>query len=76
MKTYLRFFIIIVMSSFFLSYEIGEQISLEDQNVQFDVCYGSEEHGHATGLISLSDLNGSTNGGTFYVTMIDMAASW
>jgi len=60
-------------------YNVGEQVSEAHQNTHFDICHGAEEHGYADELdpnLSLGDLNGFTNGGIFYVTMIDMAASW
>ena len=71
-------------SFIFPLYQVGDQISENDQNRYFDICYGAEEHGfnNDSGTIgdpqlSLGDLNGYANGtGIFYVTMIDMAASW
>ena len=70
-------------SFIFPLYQVGDQISENDQNRYFDICYGAEEHGfnNDSGIgdpvLSLGDLNGYTNGtGIFYVTMIDMAASW
>ena len=81
MMLYLRFFIILTMFSVSISaiYDVGEQVSETHQNTHFDICHGAEEHGYADELnpnLSLGDLNGFNNGGIFYVTMIDMAASW
>ena len=77
MITYLRFFILILTFSLLLPsvYNVGDQVSDDHQNTYFDVCHGNEEHGFEDNL-SLGDLNGFTNGGIYYVTMIDMAASW
>ena len=77
----LRFFIIISIFSFLIPsiYNVGDQVSDTHQNTHFDICHGAEEHGYGDEFnpnLSLGDLNGFTNGGIFYVTMIDMAASW
>ena len=60
---------------------VGDQISLDHQAVQHDVCYGAEHHGieeeGGRYKLSLDDYNGYINdSGIFYVMMIDMAASW
>ncbi len=79
---YVFIFVIMNMFSFLMCsvYEIGDQISLEDQNIEFDICYGAEKYGYGSQFIpklSLGDFNGYTNDiGVFYVLMIDMAASW
>ena len=83
MNFYSRIFVATIFFSLSFSvYQIGDQISESDQNRRHDVCYGAEEHnipedGHGGYSLSLGDLNGYTNDdGIFYVTMIDMAASW
>ena len=81
MSLYLRFVIIIMIFSITIPsvYDVGEQVSSIHQNMHFDVCYGAEEHGYGDELnpnLSLGEFNGFNNGGLFYVTMIDMAASW
>ena len=83
MNFYSRIFVTTIFFSLSFSvYQIGDQISESDQNRRHDVCYGAEEHnipedGHGGYSLSLGDLNGYTNDdGVFYVTMIDMAASW
>jgi len=49
-------------------YSIGDTLSLEDQNMQFPVCNGSENY--STGdSFSFSDLNGK-------ITIISMNATW
>ena len=77
----IKLLIIISMFSLLLSsiYNVGDQVSETHQNTHFDICHGAEEHGYGDELspnLSLGDLNGFNNGGIFYVTMIDMAASW
>ena len=78
-----RLLFILLFSFIFPLYQVGDQISQNDQDRYFDICYGAEEHGFnddssiGDPQLSLGDLNGYTNGtGIFYVTMIDMAASW
>ena len=67
--TYLLLFL---FSTLFSSYDVGEQISLEDQQQLFDICSGD----YPTSSLSLSDFNGDSNGGDYKVIHIDMSASW
>ena len=83
MRFYLNLFLVLIFVSLsYAVYQIGDQISADDQARQHEICYGAEEHGfeegnHGTVTLSLGDFNGYTNeSGIFYVTMIDMAASW
>ena len=71
----------IIVSFLFLStfaytqYCAGDQISDSDLNTQFEVCYGSGDY--ATGdTWSLSDYDGSQNGGNYHVIFMDMGATW
>ena len=80
---YLNIFIVSLFFSLSFSlYQVGDQISANDQARQHDICYGAEEHGfgegdHGAVTLSLGDFNGFINEtGIFYVTFIDMAASW
>ena len=67
--------LLLLLLSFSFSYEVGDKLSYFDQIKQYDVCYGSEEHGFdSDGLLSFSDFNGSNS--NFHVFYIDMAASW
>jgi len=54
------------------NYEIGDQISIEDQSIGYEVCYGD----YPSESISLADFNGETNGGNFNVLLIEMSATW
>ena len=65
-------FLQILLSFLFAVYEVGEQISIEDQQQLFDICSGN----YPTSSLSLSDFNGDLNGGDYKVMHIDMSASW
>ena len=62
-------------------YDVGEQISIEHQDRQFNVCYGSEEYGYPmlAPNLSLKDFNGFYNdngfGSVFYVLMLLLVVS-
>lgn len=47
-------------------YEIGDQVSLEHQNVGFEVCYGD----YPNDSLRLVDFNGNLNGGDYKITFI------
>ena len=56
-------------------YDIGDTLSVEDQNILFPVCNGSGDY--STGdFFSFSDLNGDINDGEYKVTIISMNATW
>ena len=56
-------------------YSTGDTLSIEDQNILFPVCNGSENY--ATGdSFSFSDLNGQVNGENYKLTLISMNATW
>ena len=77
MFLYLRFFLIIFLFSIFISqtYDIGDQISIADQNIELNICYGASDH-DLHNEFSLADLNGTLNGGDYHVIMIDISAAW
>lgn len=58
------------------SYNVGDVVTTNDQQLVLDVCNGIEPNGETDGEMSLYDYNGDFNGGTYYVFHIDMAASW
>ena len=60
-------FILLLSTSLFAEYSVGDQISTDHQNLAFDVCYGD----YATDQLSLSDF---ADGNT--VIWINMSASW
>ena len=56
-------------------YSVGDTLSLEDQEMLFPVCSGSENY--STGdPFSFSNLNGDLNGGDYKITLISMNATW
>ena len=56
-------------------YDIGDTLSIEDQNRLFPVCNGSGNY--STGdSFKFSDLNGNINGGDYKITVISMNATW
>ena len=56
-------------------YDIGDTLTIEDQNILFPVCNGSGDY--STGdFFSFSDLNGDINGGEYKATIISMNATW
>ena len=69
--------ILLTFSSFIFSqtYCAGDQINIDDQNTNFEVCYGSGDYQVGDNW-SLADFNGDLNGGNYHIIFIDMAASW
>ena len=61
-------FILLLSTSLFADYSVGDQISTDHQNLAFDVCYPVK---YATDQLSLSDF---ADGNT--VIWINMSASW
>ena len=56
-------------------YNIGDTLSIDDQNILFPVCNGSGNY--STGdSFSFSDLNGDINGGEYKISIISMNATW
>tara|TARA_B100001029_G_scaffold42673_1_gene33350 strand:+ start:302 stop:526 length:225 start_codon:yes stop_codon:yes gene_type:complete len=53
-------------------YNVGDNISIEHQNILFDICYGQDEQEN----LKLSNFNGENNGGNYKIMWIDMAAAW
>ena len=69
--------IMLVASLAFSSYNVGDQISVSDQQLTKEVCYAPLGGDLITGDdFSLYDLNGAYNGGNYHVIFIDMSASW
>ena len=89
MKKY--FTLLIVNFSFvFCVYNVGQTVSLSDQQLSRTVCYESTFSDEYQGptyddfgniiqpgdSFSLYDLNGDYNGGTYHVMFFDMSATW
>ena len=76
----MRFEIIFVLSSYFSmlfaqTYCAGDQINGFDLNNQYEVCYGSGNYETGDSW-SLSDYDGTQNGGQYKILFIDMSATW
>ena len=68
-----RILILIIFSSFLLSnYSIGDIISLEDQQVQNEICYGEYQND----TYSIGDANHMINGGKRQIIIMKLSASW
>ena len=74
LKRFLVFISFISLS--FAVYNVGQTVSISDQQQNLTVCNGVEPNEETDGNMSLYDYNGEYNGGSYYVTHIDMAASW
>ena len=74
LKRFLVFILFISLS--FAVYNVGQTVSISDQQQNLTVCNGIEPNEETDGNMSLYDYNGDYNGGSYYVTHIDMAASW
>ena len=57
------------------AYCAGDQINDSDLNAQYEVCYGSGNYETGDSW-SLSDYDGSQNGGQYKILFIDMSATW
>ena len=56
-------------------YDVGDTLTVEDQNVLYPVCNGSGDY--QTGdFFSFADMNGDVNGGDYKITLISMNATW
>jgi hypothetical protein len=73
--------LLIITISIFTSFVIGQtycagdQISSSDLNTQYEVCYGSGDYETGDSW-SLSDYDGSQNGGNYHIIFMDMSATW
>ena len=73
MKGLIKLTLVTCLISFgFSAYNVGQTVSSSDQNEVFSVCYGDYD----SETLTLADLNGALNGGSYKVIHIDMAASW
>ena len=58
------------------SYSEGQIVNIGDQTREFDICYAPNLDPNGDGVFQLAELNGDLNGGQYYVTVIEMSASW
>jgi hypothetical protein len=59
----------------FALYNVGQTISITDQNTVLNVCDATSEYSIGD-PIKLADWNGDLNGGDYYVIWLDLSASW
>jgi len=64
---------VLFLSSLFSAYDVGDQISLDDQEMEFSFCYPESQ---ANSSFSFAQHNGDLNGGNFQVLLIEMSTSW
>ena len=70
--------IIIVFLSISLTfavYNVGQTVSVSDQNVTLNVCDATSEYS-MNDPIKLADWNADLNGGNYHVIWLEMSASW
>ena len=70
-------FMSVLLMSFAVCYEVGEQISISDQQLTKEFCYAPLGSGMTTGDdFNLYNLNGAYNGGEYHVIFMDLSATW
>ena len=66
--------ITILLSASFAVYNVGQTVSISDQNVVLEGCAtNSDYYGEP---YKLADWNGALNGGEYKVMWLEMSASW
>ena len=66
----------IICNILFGYYSVGDTISIEDQQIVVDICFGSHPLDTMLSTFSLVDFNGDLNGGHYGVTILSIQASW
>ena len=68
-------FTVILFTQLFaqLGYGVGDQISIDRQNMEFEFCYPGNQVGNS---FSFAQHNGNLNGGNYQVLMIEISATW
>jgi len=67
--------ILMFLSYSFAVYNVGQTVSISDQNVVLDVCDQTTEY-NVGDEIRLADWNADLNGGEYHVIWLEMSASW
>ena len=70
--------ILILFISFSISfavYNVGQTISISDQNVTLNVCDETSDYSIGD-PVKMADWNGDLNGGDYKVIWLEMSASW
>ena len=68
------FFLYIILFNLLFAdyYNVGDTVSLYDQNLQFPICYGE----YPNNVFKLVDNNSDLNGGNPKITVLRINASW
>ena len=66
---------ILIISSIYAVYDVGDVLSTSDQNIELNVCAQNSDYNVGDPL-RLSDWNGDLNGGDYHVIWLEMSASW
>ena len=61
------------LSYLFSAYDVGDKISEDHQNMEFEFCYPETQVGSS---FNFAQHNGDLNGGNYQVLMIEVTASW
>tara|TARA_Y100001960_G_scaffold284901_1_gene321033 strand:- start:611 stop:844 length:234 start_codon:yes stop_codon:yes gene_type:complete len=66
------------VSFVFCVYNVGQTVSISDQQLSREVCHESQfSNEYQVGdSFSLYDFNGDYNGGEYHVMFFDMSATW
>ena len=67
--------ILMFLSYSFAVYNVGQTVSISDQNVVLDLCDQTTEY-NVGDEIRLADWNADLNGGEYHVIWLEMSASW
>ena len=67
--------LLICFSFSFAVYNVGQTVSISDQNTLLTVCDQTSEYS-VNDPIKLADWNADLNGGDYYVIWLEMSASW
>ena len=71
-----RLILLMTLFSFvFSAYNVGQTVSISDQNITQETCYGGNDYNVGDDW-KLLDWNGAENGGQYNVMFISMHASW
>ena len=71
----IRIIIVLLISSAYAVYDIGDIVSNSDQNVELSICDETSEYSLGE-IVKLSDWNGNLNGGDYHVIWLELSASW
>ena len=65
--------LLLSLSFLFGQYVVGDQMSIDHQNMEFEYCYPADSSGST---YIFSEHNGDLNGGNYKVFMLERSAAW